>query len=96
MSQKEPYASLAFHFGKGFREGALLCFLLVNCPVVIQGGDTKPDSACLKLERFLTALVQEAHINGLACVIACSQETAEKYCEGLRNNGLISSLEPDS
>ena len=41
-------------------------------------------------------LSQEAHINGLACVIACSQETAEKYCEGLRNNGLISSLEPDS
>ena len=44
----------------------------------------------------LSALLQEAHINGLACVIACSQETAEKYCEGLRNNGLISSLEPDS
>ena len=48
------------------------------------------------LTRTLPCPVQEAHINGLACVIACSQETAEKYCEGLRSNGLISSLEPDS
>lgn len=41
-------------------------------------------------------VMQEAHINGLACVISCSQDEAEKYCEGLRSNGLISSLEPDS
>lgn len=41
-------------------------------------------------------VMQEAHMNGLACVISCSQEEAEKYCEGLRSNGLISSLEPDS
>ena len=38
---------------------------------------------------------QEAHQNGLACVIACAQEEAETYCEGLRGNGLISSIEPD-
>ena len=35
-------------------------------------------------------------MNGLACVIACAQEDAERYCEGLRTNGLISSTEPDS
>ncbi|KAK9804136.1 hypothetical protein WJX73_003572 [Symbiochloris irregularis] len=40
-------------------------------------------------------VMQEAHQNGLACVIACAQEEAELYCEGLRNNGLISSVEPD-
>ena len=40
--------------------------------------------------------MQEAHQNGLACVIACAQEEAEQYCEGLRNNGLIASIEPDS
>ena len=39
--------------------------------------------------------VQEAHKNGIACVIACAQEEAETYCEGLRGNGLISSVEPD-
>lgn len=33
-------------------------------------------------------------MNGLACVIACAQEEAEQYCEGLRNNGLIASIEP--
>ena len=38
---------------------------------------------------------QEAHKNGIACVIACAQEEAEGYCEGLRGNGLISSIEPD-
>ena len=38
---------------------------------------------------------QEAHTNGIACVIACAQEEAEGYCEGLRGNGLISSIEPD-
>jgi len=70
----------------------------VNCPVLVQREDIKLEAAFCKLEceRLMTPLVQEAHINGLACVIACSQEEAEKYCEGLRNNGLISSLEPDS
>lgn len=39
-------------------------------------------------------VMQEAHVNGLAMVIACSQEDAERYCQGLRSNGLISSIEP--
>lgn len=41
-------------------------------------------------------VMQKAHIDGLACVISCSQEDAETYCEGLRGNGLISSVEPDN
>lgn len=27
-------------------------------------------------------VMQKAHIDGLACVISCSQEDAETYCEG--------------
>lgn len=41
-------------------------------------------------------VMQEAHVNGLALVIACSQENAERYCQGLRNNGLTATMEPDS
>ena len=32
--------------------------------------------------------------NGVACLVSCPQEDAEKYCEGLRLNGLISTIEP--
>jgi len=39
-------------------------------------------------------VMTEAHMNGLACVIVCSQADAERYCEGLRGNGLIASIEP--
>ncbi|KAL0028894.1 hypothetical protein WJX77_003570 [Trebouxia sp. C0004] len=39
-------------------------------------------------------VMQEAHQNGMACVIECAQEDAERYCEGLRGNGLIASVEP--
>eukprot|EP00884_Botryococcus_braunii_P019979 jgi/Botrbrau1/6665/Bobra.0202s0013.1 len=39
-------------------------------------------------------VMQEAHQNGLACAVVSVQEEAEQYCEGLRNNGLISSIEP--
>lgn len=39
-------------------------------------------------------VMQEAHSSGVALVIACAQDVAEKYCEQLRLNGLISSLEP--
>ena len=42
----------------------------------------------------LTVILQEAHQNGMACVIECAQEDAERYCEGLRGNGLIASVEP--
>ncbi|CAL8470223.1 g9765 [Coccomyxa elongata] len=38
--------------------------------------------------------MQEAHTNGVACLVSCPQEDAEKYCEGLRVNGLISTIEP--
>ncbi|EIE25987.1 ClpS-domain-containing protein [Coccomyxa subellipsoidea C-169] len=38
--------------------------------------------------------MQEAHTNGVACLVSCPQEDAEKYCEGLRTNGLISTIEP--
>lgn len=39
-------------------------------------------------------IMQEAHVNGMACVITCSQEDAEEHCTQLRTNGLISSIEP--
>jgi ATP-dependent Clp protease adaptor protein ClpS len=39
-------------------------------------------------------IMQEAHINGLAMVTQCSQDKAEEYCENLRLNGLISTIEP--
>jgi len=39
-------------------------------------------------------IMNEAHFNGMAAVIVCAQEEAEDYCEGLRNNGLISTIEP--
>mmetsp|Transcript_8586 Transcript_8586/g.30964 ORF Transcript_8586/g.30964 Transcript_8586/m.30964 type:complete len:204 (-) Transcript_8586:708-1319(-) len=39
-------------------------------------------------------IMNEAHFNGMAAVIVCAQEEAEEYCEGLRNNGLIATIEP--
>lgn len=39
-------------------------------------------------------IMNEAHFNGMAAVIICAQEEAEEYCEGLRNNGLVSTVEP--
>ncbi|KAL3683296.1 hypothetical protein R1sor_001318 [Riccia sorocarpa] len=41
-------------------------------------------------------IMQEAHVNGLAVVIICSQNDAEEHCMSLRNNGLLSSIEPAS
>jgi len=41
-------------------------------------------------------IMNEAHQNGFACVITCPQEDAERYCEGLRGNGLVASVEPAS
>ncbi|KAL6750634.1 clp protease adaptor protein [Haematococcus lacustris] len=38
--------------------------------------------------------MQEAHQSGVALVIACPQEDAERFCEGLRLNGLTSTIEP--
>jgi ATP-dependent Clp protease adaptor protein ClpS len=38
--------------------------------------------------------MQEAHIHGVALVIACGQDQAEGYVESLRLNGLVSTLEP--
>mmetsp|Transcript_5161 Transcript_5161/g.12706 ORF Transcript_5161/g.12706 Transcript_5161/m.12706 type:complete len:161 (-) Transcript_5161:2840-3322(-) len=39
-------------------------------------------------------VMQEAHETGVAMVIACPQEDAERYCESLRLNGLTSTIEP--
>jgi ATP-dependent Clp protease adaptor protein ClpS len=39
-------------------------------------------------------VMNEAHEEGVAMVLACPQEEAERYCEGLRLNGLSSSIEP--
>ena len=39
-------------------------------------------------------IMNEAHFNGMAAVIVCAQEEAEEYCEGLRNNGLVATIEP--
>ncbi|WOL06589.1 ATP-dependent Clp protease adapter protein CLPS1, chloroplastic [Canna indica] len=41
-------------------------------------------------------IMQEAHHNGLAVVIICSQVDAEEHCTQLRGNGLHSSIEPAS
>eukprot|EP00198_Chlamydomonas_reinhardtii_P002468 XP_001691804.1 clp protease adaptor protein [Chlamydomonas reinhardtii] len=38
--------------------------------------------------------MQEAHETGVALVVACPQDNAERYCEGLRLNGLTSTIEP--
>ena len=44
---------------------------------------------------FVAALLlQEAHESGIALVVACAQDKAENYVEGLRLNGLISTMEP--
>uniref|UniRef100_A0A7N0V7Y4 Adaptor protein ClpS core domain-containing protein n=1 Tax=Kalanchoe fedtschenkoi TaxID=63787 RepID=A0A7N0V7Y4_KALFE len=39
-------------------------------------------------------IMQEAHYNGLSVVIICSQADAEEHCMQLRDNGLLSSIEP--
>ncbi|XP_027358798.1 ATP-dependent Clp protease adapter protein CLPS1, chloroplastic-like [Abrus precatorius] len=39
-------------------------------------------------------IMQEAHCNGLAVVIICTQVDAEDHCMQLRGNGLLSSIEP--
>lgn len=39
-------------------------------------------------------VMQEAHESGVALVVSCPQEDAERYCEGLRLNGLTSTIEP--
>eukprot|EP00899_Mesostigma_viride_P020245 jgi/Mesvir1/28221/Mv04770-RA.1 len=40
-------------------------------------------------------VMQEAHINEIAVAHTCGQEDAEDCCEDLRNNGLVSTIEPD-
>ena len=39
-------------------------------------------------------VMQEAHEEGVAMVLACPQDEAEQYCENLRINGLSSTIEP--
>ncbi|CAI5963574.1 unnamed protein product [Closterium sp. NIES-65] len=41
-------------------------------------------------------IMQEAHVNGMACVLICVQHEAEEVCLNLRSNGLVSSIEPVS
>jgi len=38
--------------------------------------------------------MQVAHESGVALVTQCPQEEAEYYCQGLRINGLTSTIEP--
>ena len=40
-------------------------------------------------------IMLEAHTKGKAVVTKCHKELAELYREGLQNEGLISSIEPD-
>eukprot|EP00210_Caulerpa_lentillifera_P001504 g1442.t1 len=49
---------------------------------------------CLSLDEAVNVM-QLAHETGIALVTACAQEEAEVYCQGLRNNGLTSTIEPD-
>lgn len=37
----------------------------------------------------------EAHDGGVALVVITTQELAESYCNGLRGNGLVASVEPE-
>jgi ATP-dependent Clp protease adaptor protein ClpS len=39
-------------------------------------------------------VMQEAHLSGVALVRMCAQDEAERYCEDMRLNGLISTIEP--
>ena len=41
-------------------------------------------------------IMEEAHNNGMACVIVCPQEEAEGYCDALRKCSLTSTIEPVS
>ena len=41
------------------------------------------------------AIMLEAHTKGKAVVTKCHKELAELYREGLQNEGLISTIEPD-
>ena len=41
-----------------------------------------------------TAVMLEAHLNGVAEVIVCPKETAEFYREGLEHFGLSATIEP--
>ena len=41
-------------------------------------------------------IMQEADAHGLALVIITTQEQAEEYCNALRANGLVATVEPDS
>ena len=47
-----------------------------------------------KLKWCILPQLQEAHETGVALVVACPQDNAERYCEGLRLNGLTSTIEP--
>lgn len=40
------------------------------------------------------SIMQTAHESGSAVVCTVAQELAEEYCEGLRENGLTSTVEP--
>jgi ATP-dependent Clp protease adaptor protein ClpS len=41
------------------------------------------------------SIMMEAHSNGMALVITCTQEHAEFYSETLKTHGLSSTIEPD-
>ncbi|AHY46250.1 hypothetical protein RradSPS_0967 [Rubrobacter radiotolerans] len=45
--------------------------------------------------RLATDVMLEAHKNGRSVVTKCHRELAELYQEGLVNEGLISTIEPD-
>ncbi|MFE4107435.1 ATP-dependent Clp protease adapter ClpS [Almyronema epifaneia] len=40
-------------------------------------------------------IMMQAHTKGVALVITCALEHAEFYCEGLRGQGLTSTIEPE-
>lgn len=48
------------------------------------------------LPRPLSGASQEAERSGEACVITCPQDSAQKYCKGLRDHGLTCSCLLDS
>lgn len=56
---------------------------------------TSESSSSLQKNNLLIQVMQEANDNGTAVVVAgVAQPEAEKFCEGLRSCGLVSSIEP--
>ncbi|PRW39223.1 ATP-dependent Clp protease adapter chloroplastic [Chlorella sorokiniana] len=73
---------------------------VVQVLLKVVDGTTVDDAVNIMQEAHINGLAMvtqcsQAHINGLVDMVTqCSQDKAEEYCENLRLNGLISTIEP--